>query len=117
VATAQDVYGEMLRLGIRPALKSHPLEAILGCPDDVRPSDLIAIRSEPAHDEAFTTISKTHWAYPTILDAYDAVACSPEARARPASLLGCREVYLAEPDAIGDNDLICDIAFRLGRTA
>jgi DNA-binding transcriptional MerR regulator len=91
-----------------------PLEAILGCPGDAQATDLIGIRTEPAHDEAFTTITKAQWDYPAILAAYDAVACSPEAAARPRSRLSCREVYLAEPHAIGDDGLICDIAFPLG---
>jgi DNA-binding transcriptional MerR regulator len=91
-----------------------PLEAILGCPDGVQATDLIGIRTEPAHDEAFTTITKAQWDFPAILAAYDAVACSPEAAARPRSPLSCREVYLAEPHATGDDELICDIAFPLG---
>ncbi len=52
------------------------LEAVLGCPDDVTATDLIGIHTEPAHDEAFTTITRAQWAYPAILAAYDAVACS-----------------------------------------
>jgi len=92
-----------------------PIEAMLGCPGDVQASDLIGIRTEPAHDEAFTTITKAEWAYPAILAAYDAVSSSPEASARPGTRLSCREVYVAEPQAIGDNDLICDIAFPLGQ--
>lgn|SRR5487761_233303 len=91
-----------------------PLEAILGCPDEVQATDVIGIRTEPAHHEAFTTITKAQWDYPAILAAYDAVACSPEAVARPGSRLSCREVYLTEPDALGQDDLICDIAFPLG---
>jgi DNA-binding transcriptional MerR regulator len=91
-----------------------PVEAILGCPDEVPASELIGIRTEPAHDEAFTTITKAQWDYPAILAAYDAVACSPEASSRPGSQLSCREVYVAEPEAIGDDELICDIAFPLG---
>jgi DNA-binding transcriptional MerR regulator len=91
-----------------------PLEAILGCPDDAQATDLIGIRTEPAHDEAFTTITKAQWDYPAILAAYDAVACSPEATARPGSRLSCREVYIAEPQAIGGDEPICDIAFPLG---
>ena len=91
-----------------------PLEAILGCPDDVLPTDAIGIRTEPAHDEAFTTITKAQWNYPAILVAYDAVAGSPEAMARPGSHLSCCEMYLAEPATIGDEGLICDIAFPLG---
>lgn len=91
-----------------------PVEAILPCPADVQPADLIGVRTEPAHDEAFTTITKAQWDYPAILAAYDAVACSPEAAARPGSRLSCREVYVAEPDEIGADELICDIAFPLG---
>jgi DNA-binding transcriptional MerR regulator len=91
-----------------------PLEAILGCADDVQVTDRIGIRTEPEHDEAFTTITKTQWDFPAILAAYDAVASSPEVASRPRSALSCREVYLAEPDTIGDDDLICDIAFPVG---
>jgi DNA-binding transcriptional MerR regulator len=91
-----------------------PLEAVLPCPDQVQPSEIVGIRTEPAHDEAFTTITKAEWAYPAILAAYDAVSCSPESLGRPRSRLSCREVYLAEPDAIGDDEMICDIAFPLG---
>jgi DNA-binding transcriptional MerR regulator len=91
-----------------------PLEAALGCPETVAPTKEVGIRTEPAHDEAYTTITKAQWAYPAILAAYDAVACSPESKARPGSRLSCREVYRAEPDAIGEEDPVCDIAFPLG---
>jgi DNA-binding transcriptional MerR regulator len=91
-----------------------PLEAILGCPDDVDPNDLIGVRTEPAHDEAFTTITKAQWDFPAILAVYDAVASSREVAARPGSRLSCREVYVADPDAIGDDDPVCDVAFPLG---
>jgi hypothetical protein len=80
----------------------------------VAPSDVIGIRTEPAHDEAFTTITKAQWDFPAILAAYDAVAASAEVTARPRGRLSCREVYLAEPDDIGDDDLVCDIAYPLG---
>lgn len=91
-----------------------PIEAALTCSDEVLPSELIGIRTEPAHDEAFTTITKAQWAYPAILAAYDAVAGSPQAGARPASSLSCREVYLCEPDDAADDEMVCDIAFPLG---
>lgn len=100
--------------GVVDAESDGPLEAVLGCPETVAPTKKIRIRTEPAHDEAYTTITKAQWAYPAILVAYDAVACSPEAKAGPGSRLSCREVYLAEPDAIGDEELVCDIAFPLG---
>jgi hypothetical protein len=90
-----------------------PIEAILGCPDDVQPTEAVGVRTEPAHDEAYTTITKAQWDFPAILAAYDAVAGSPEAAARPGSRLSCREVYVAEPADIDDDDHICDIAFPL----
>jgi hypothetical protein len=34
-----------------------PLEAVLGCLEEVTPTDRIGIRTEPAHDEAYTTIT------------------------------------------------------------
>jgi hypothetical protein len=46
--------------------------------------------------------------------AYDAVACSPQATARPGSRLSCREVYLAEPESVGEDEPIWDIAYPLG---
>jgi DNA-binding transcriptional MerR regulator len=100
--------------GIVDGESDGPLEAVLGCPDGLQATDRIGIRTEPAHDEAFTTITKAQWDYPAILAAYDAVACSPEVSSRPRSRLSCREVYLTEPDAIGDDDAICDIAFPVG---
>jgi DNA-binding transcriptional MerR regulator len=93
-----------------------PLEASLACGDETEATALVGIRTEPAHDEAYTTITKAQWDYPAILAAYDAVACSPEVAARPGSSLSCREVYLAEPEEVGPDDLLCDIAFPLGPT-
>lgn len=90
-----------------------PLEAILGCPEHIAPSDEVGIRMEPAHDEAYTPITKAQWAYPAILAAYDAVACSEPVRARGGSGLSCREVYRAEPDDVADDGLVCDVAFPL----
>lgn len=87
-----------------------PIEAMQGCPEDLFPNEAVGIRTEPAHDEAYTTITKAQWAYPEILAAYDAVASSTQATSRPGSRLSCREVYLAEPD----DELLCDIAFPLG---
>ncbi len=94
-----------------------PLEAVLTCSEYVEATELIGIRTEEAHDEAFTTITKAEWDYPAILAAYDAVGCSAEVIARPGSPLSCREVYLAEPDAIGDEELVCDIAYPLGQSS
>ena len=66
-----------------------PLEAVLTCSEYVEATELIGIRTEEAHDEAFTTITKAEWDYPAILAAYDAVGCSAEVIARPGSPLSC----------------------------
>lgn len=91
-----------------------PLEAVLPCHEEVQPTELIGVRTEPAHDEAYTAITKAQWQYPAILAAYDAVACSPAVRGRSHSRLSCREVYTAAPDEIGDDELICDVVFPVG---
>jgi len=38
-------------------------------------------------------------------------ACSPIVAGHAPLRLSCREVYLADPDTIGDDDLVCDVAF------
>lgn len=91
-----------------------PLEAVLPCPDQIQPSDTIGVRTEPAHEEAYTTITKAQWAYPAILAAYDAVAHSREVTSHARSRLSCREVYLADPTEIEEDDFICDVAYPVG---
>ncbi len=103
----------MIFHGVVDAESDGPLEAVLGCPDDIQATELIGIRTEPAHDEAYTTITKAQWAYPAILAAYDAVACSPQVTARPGGRLSCREVYVAEPEAIAEDEAVCEVAFPL----
>ena len=48
--------------------------------------------------------------YPAILAAYDAVACSPEARQHPGPICPVARSTSRKPD----DELICDIAFPLG---
>jgi hypothetical protein len=56
--------------GIVDEESDGPLEAVLGCPDNVSVTHQIGISTEPGHDEAFTTITKAQWDYPAILAAY-----------------------------------------------
>lgn len=126
VGEAKEIFAERLRgaaatgpftlifHGLVDAEHDGPLEAVLPCPLEIQPDELVGVRTEPAHDEAYTTITKAQWDYPAILAAYDAVACSAEVTARPGSRLSCREVYLVEPDDIGPDDQVCDVAFPLG---
>lgn len=100
--------------GVVDAESDGPIEATLGCTDDIQPTELIGIRPEPAHDEAYTTITKAQWAYPAILAAYDAVACCPELIASGGSRQSCREVYVGDPDDLGEDEFVCAVAFPLG---
>jgi len=90
-----------------------PVEAIMGCPDSVQPSDAVGIRTEPAHDVAYTRLTKGQFEFPEILGAYDAVASSPEVQQRGMSPLGCREIYLGGWAELADDDVAGDIAFPL----
>jgi DNA-binding transcriptional MerR regulator len=69
-------------------------------------------RVEPAHREAYTTISKAQVAFPDILSAYDAVEAWI---AGSGETIGGspREVYFADFDAAGRDDPVVDIAFPL----
>ena len=46
-----------------------PIEGFLPCPDLVTPSEVVDIRTEPAHDGAFIHIAKAQWDCPVILAA------------------------------------------------
>jgi DNA-binding transcriptional MerR regulator len=89
-----------------------PVEVIMGCPDSTQPTDTIGIRTEPAHDIAYTRLTKGQFAFPELLGAYDAVACSPQAQERGLSPLGCREIYSGWEE-LGDDDYAGDVAFPL----
>ena len=90
-----------------------PVEAIMGCPESIQPNDTIGIRTEPAHDVAYTRLAKRQFEFPEILGAYDAVACSPQVQERGSSQLSCREIYLGAWDDLGDDDPAGDVAFPL----
>ncbi|MEV6212657.1 MerR family transcriptional regulator [Kitasatospora sp. NPDC051914] len=68
-----------------------------------------AHRTEPAHREAYTTISKAQVAYPQILSAYDAVFEWAHAEGR-AVVSSPREVYFADWATAAAGDPVCDIA-------
>lgn len=80
--------------------------------DPARTTHDAAIRREPAHREAYTTIEKAQVEYPQILSAYDAVAHWIDAQGRRGTG-SPREVYFADFDAADPNDKACDIAFPI----
>ncbi|GLW54040.1 MerR family transcriptional regulator [Kitasatospora phosalacinea] len=71
-----------------------------------------AHRTEPAHREAYTTITKAQVEYPQILSAYDAVCAWMERTGTPRTGPG-REVYFADWATAEPSDQVCDIAFPI----
>lgn len=70
----------------------------------------VPMRCEPAHREAYVTITKAQVEYPQILSAYDAVAHWIGAQGR--TVAGSpREVYFTDWGAAAPTDEVCDIAF------
>jgi DNA-binding transcriptional MerR regulator len=85
----------------------------------VRPgTDRPATRHEPAHREAYVTVTKAQLEFPRILSAFDAVSgwiCS-------AGLASCgppREVYRDDTDvpAAAPDDVVCDVAYPIIRNS
>ncbi|GLW74423.1 MerR family transcriptional regulator [Kitasatospora phosalacinea] len=69
-------------------------------------------RTEPAHREAYTRITKAQVDYPQILSAYDAVCAWAERNGTPRAGAG-REVYFADWAAAGPSDEVCDVALPI----
>lgn len=69
-------------------------------------------RIEPAHREAYVTITRAQVRYPDILSAYDAVerwiATNKEQAAGSP-----REIYFADPSTGDDDEYIADVAFPI----
>lgn len=86
-----------------------PVEVCVPFVGSLEPKGEVAIRLEPAHDEAYARITKAQVEFPGILEAYDAVARHLEEAGRSHG--SPREVYFAEWDDIGEDDPACDVAF------
>ena len=76
----------------------------------VPPTDEIAVRIEPAHYEAYTTITRGQLSFPGILDAYAAVErwLTDQGYAMGAAP---REIYFNESPSAPDDEPFCDIAY------
>ncbi len=89
-----------------------PVEVCVPYEGDVEPAVQMKARPEPAHQEAFTRITKRQVAFPGILEAYEAV----EKWVADNGLTiadAPREVYFADWSEIGDDDPGCDVAFPI----
>lgn len=87
-----------------------PVEVCVPFEGQLEPQGELRIRLEPAHREAYTTVTKAQCEFPGILEAYDAVF----AHARERGLSGAgspREVYFVPESIVGEDEPFCDVAF------
>jgi hypothetical protein len=85
------------------------VEACTPVPDRVARRTDLPLRVEPVHREAYTTLAKREVAYPGILDAYALV--ETWCRQQGVTFVGApREIYFADFDRAGDDDLVTDVA-------
>lgn len=91
--------------------QSALVEACIVVSPDARPAPGISIRLEPAHQEAYTTLTQSQVEFPEILTAYDAVAAWVMAHGAMIEALPSREVYFTNVLAAGPEDPACDVAF------
>jgi DNA-binding transcriptional MerR regulator len=91
-----------------------PVEVCLPVEGAVEPTEEIGLRIEPAHREAFVTITRQQTDFPGILDAYAAVDRWVKHNGRtPAG--SPREVYFADEAQVDPDDPFCDVAFPIER--
>jgi DNA-binding transcriptional MerR regulator len=104
-------HGEVNEDSDGPVEVCAPAAHLDGLPPD------IAVRTEPAHREAYTTITRAQLEYPQILSAFDAVAdWAGRAGLSPAG--PPREVYRCTSMATAaPADPVCDVAFPIRRSS
>ncbi len=77
----------------------------------LEPTTTIAIKLEPAHEEAYARLTKDEMEFPGILHAYDAVATWLKDNNKTCSSLSSREVYFADWVSTSGHEPVCDITF------
>ncbi len=87
-----------------------PVEVCVPFAGSVEPAGKMHVRLEPAHQEAFTRLSKAQMAFPGLLEAYGALHEWLRAEGKEQADAP-REVYFADWDAAGPDDPACDIAW------
>ena len=88
-----------------------PVELCMPFRGDVQPADDVRVRTEAAHREAVTTITRAQLAFPAVLDAYEGVE-SWIKRAGLEIVAAPREVYFTD-DQVAADEPFCDIAFPI----
>lgn len=87
-----------------------PVEICVPFTGSVEPVSDLGVRLEPAHTEAYTTITKEQVGYPDILRAYDAVADWLQEHGH-RGVSSPREVYFGDMMAAAPDEEVCDVAF------
>jgi hypothetical protein len=87
------------------------VEVCVPCSGELEPTENIAIKLEPAHEEAFVRLTKDEMDFPGILHAYDAVAGWLKENNKTCSRLSSREVYFADWLTTAGHEPVCDITF------
>lgn len=87
-----------------------PVEVCVPFVGSLEPAGKMHVRLEPAHQEAFTRLSKAQMAFPGLLEAYGALHEWLRAENKE-SVDAPREVYFADWSAVGPDDPACDIAW------
>ncbi|NUR71866.1 MAG: MerR family transcriptional regulator [Hamadaea sp.] len=91
-----------------------PVEVCVPFTGPAEPTANITIRVEPAHVQAYTTVTKRECLYPRILHAYDAV--TRFVRDTELSPFGpSREIYFTCLDDVGDDDPFAYVAQPIER--
>lgn len=88
-----------------------PVEVCMAFDGEIEAPDGTSVRIEPAHREAYTTITKDQCQFARILEAYDAVLSFVGEHGEGAG--SPREVYFVDIDAVGPDDPFCDIAWPM----
>jgi effector-binding domain-containing protein len=86
-----------------------PVEVCVPFSGSLEPAGEMRIRLEPAHQEAYTRLTKAQVEFPSILEAYDAVHKYLKEQEKTMSD-SPREVYFTPWNKTRDNDPACDIA-------
>ena len=96
--------------GVVSADSDGPVEVCLPFEGQIEAPAGTRVRIEPAHLEAFTTITLAQCVFPGILEAYDAVRTFIDKNTMEP-IGSPREVYFVEHEKVAENDPFCDIAW------
>ncbi len=103
----------MLFHGLVTPDSEAPVEVCVPFTGTVDPAGPIVIRIEPAHTEAFCTVTRDECIYPRIMVAYDVVDGWVHRSGRP-TLGSPREVYFVDWCEVEGTDPFCHIAQPIG---